>query len=251
MTFDELKELKKQFTKDVNNFSKVAVNFFKKNRKEFDKKSLDDIAHDEFYNEIKKYNNTENETLEKAYFNLFSYTRFSFPSRYKEESLNEMNKNLEIIKDTKIYPYIKELVDTLFPKAIELLDKDKEYERLTVYFGRRNELERALQAFKTEENRKVFDKFIHSLEKWEEAKIDYTDKTLIINGKNCGKEAICGVKIGRGNKIHIMKVEVKYDEKLKKYCIGCFNSTQWWNSDLIIIDIAENIPDEVKAYFNK
>ena len=64
-----------------------------------------------------------------------------------------------------------------------------------------------------EENRKVFDKFIHSLEKWEEAKINYADKTLIINGKNCGKNAVCGVKIGRGNKIHIMDVEVFFDEE--------------------------------------
>jgi len=251
MTYEDFKNIKKQFTKDVNSFSKDVFNFFRKKRKELDNKSIEDVAENEFYNEIKKYDDTKNEILEKAYFSLFSYTKFSFPNRFKEEILAENLSNLEIIKDTKIYPYITELINNMLPRAIELLNQEKENERLTIYFGRRNELERALQTFKNEENKKVFDKYIHSLEKWEESKIDYTDKTLIINGKNCGKNAICGVKIGRGNKIHIMEVGVFFDKKLERYFIGCNNNTQWWNSDLIIIDLAENIPDEVKAYFSE
>ena len=42
-----------------------------------------------------------------------------------------------------------------------------------------------------------------------------------------------------------------FDEELGEYYIGVGNYTQWRKSDLIIIDVVDNIPDEVKAYFNK
>jgi hypothetical protein len=249
MTTEDFKTFKKLRTKDVNKFSKDASNFFYKKRKELNGLTLSKLVEDEFYKRIKRYDDTKNEVLEKSYFNLFSYTSYCFPNRFKD--INKMYEDLKNIKGTNLYPYAKKLIEDLLPRALELNDREAEIERLTIYFGRRNELQRALDSMKNEENRKAFDDFIFSLEKWEESYIDSSDNMLCINGKKVGETAVCGVKIGRGNKIHSMEVKVCFDEKEKVYFIGVANFTQWRNSDLVIIDLTENIPDGVKAYFEK
>ncbi|WP_152633385.1 hypothetical protein [Aliarcobacter butzleri] len=252
MTNEQYKELKKQFTKDINIFRDTAVKFFNKNRKEFNKEWLGKVAEHELFNEINKWENGVNvadEKLKEAYWALCSYTNYTYPQYFELEKYNSMLSNLEIIKDTKIYPYIKELIDIQYPKAIELLAREKELEEMANYMGKKNALERTILSFKNEENKQIFTKFIKSLENWKETYIDYSDKSLVINGKNCGEKAFCGVIIGRGNKIHNMLIKVSFDSVKKKHYIGCYNDTQWINSDLIIIDIIDNIPDEVKAYF--
>lgn len=245
----DLKSRKKELTKDKNKFNKVAANFFFKNRKDLDGLNLDKLANNEFYEEV--FANIHKTQLSNAYFNLFSYTAFCFPNRYDEKNLPAMIENLEYIKETKLYPYVKELFDLLKPRALELLEEEKEIERLNVYFGKRNELQRALQSFRNDENRKALDEFIFSLEKWEEPKINYSNHTLIINGKQTKSSAMCGVKIGRGNRIHIMEVRVCFDDKENEYFIGVSNGTQWRRSDLSVIDIVDNIPDDVIAYFKQ
>jgi hypothetical protein len=242
MNNEEFKLYKKKYTKDNNTFCSDVLKFFKKKRREFDKKSLSDIAREELYTLPPKSD------ISFAYRELYSYTSFCYPNRFN--NMDKLNKDIDSIKGTKAFPFIRLLVDMMYPRAIELLERNKEIEKIGVFLGRKNELQKALQFLRNEENKKAFDEFIFSLESWEESYIDYSDKTLVINGINYGKEAYCGVKIGRGNKIHCMNVSVCYDEKEAKYFIGVKNYTHWRNSDLVIIDVVDKIPDEVKAYFN-
>ncbi len=254
MTNETYKENKKQLTKDLNKFSNTASNFFNKNRKELNKLSLKEMSENEFYKEIKKWENGKDitdEKLSKAYFDLFSYTKFCSPKRFNENEYPTMLSKLEIIKDTKLYPYVKELIEIQYPVAIELMQREKELQKVADYLGKRNALQKSVASFKNEENKEVFTKFIQSLENWEETYIDLSDKKLVINGKKYDGKVNCGVKIGTGNKIHIMEISVEFNKYEQEYYINCVNFTQWKRSGLVIIDTVDNIPDEVKAYFNK
>lgn len=254
MTNELFKEQKKQLTKDLNKFSNEALKFFRKNRKELNKTDLDTLVNDEFYNDICKYENGKDitdEALKEAYFSLFSYTRFCSIKSFNKENMANINRNLEVIKNTKFYPYAKEIIELQYTNALILLEAEKELEKIGEYLGKRNALEKTISSFKNDENQKTFNKFISSLENWKEASINQ-DINLVINGVNYGKEKVmCGVMIGRGKKIHIMEVGISFDEKLGEYYIRVGNYTQWRKSDLIVIDVVDKIPDEVKAYFNK
>ncbi len=254
MTNETYKENKKQLTKDLNKFSNTASNFFNKNRKELNKLSLKEMSENEFYKEIKKWENGKDitdEKLSKAYFDLFSYTKFCSPKRFDENKYPTMLSKLEIIKDTKLYPYVKELIEIQYPIAIELMHREKELQKVADYLGKRNTLQKSVASFKNEENKEIFTKFIKSLENWEETYIDLSDKKLVINGKKYDGKVNCGIKIGTGNKIHIMEISVEFNKYEQEYYINCVNFTQWKRSGLVIIDTVDNIPDEVKAYFNK
>jgi hypothetical protein len=102
----------------------------------------------------------------------------------------------------------------------------------------------------TKKNRDAMIKYAKKLNKWKNTVI--SNGELIVNGVKAGKEAKVGVLIGRGIRVHIMEIYVgiEVDKKTKKESdiICARNYTQWRNSDLVVLDIVKNIPNNVIAY---
>lgn len=241
---DTLKDFKKELTKRQNAFNKKAVQFFSKKRKELDKKTLDEVVNDEYYNvltkeQIGEYGNSTD--FGKAYFKLFSYTEYCFPNRFK--NAEEFRASIELIKGTKLYPYAKELFEELNPIAQEWIADYNYFEKRREIITQITEIQRAINTLKSKENQDKIDSYIRSLENWKPAEI--IEGNIYVNGNNVGKEAIVGMKIGTGKRVHIMKICIRKDEETKEDVIGVWNDTRWRQSDLAIIDIEDKIPDEV------
>jgi hypothetical protein len=96
------------------------------------------------------------------------------------------------------------------------------------------------------EKRLALLRYSATLGKWQETQIQ--DNRLIVNGKKTEtSEAFCGVRIGNGIRVHGMMVSICTDEKTGELFIGARNLTQWYRSNLLVIDLWENVPDDVKA----
>lgn len=242
---EELKEFKKLLTKEQNNFNREALKFYRKKRKELDNQDVEDMAHNEYYNEFTKEQigeYGESTPFGKAYFNLFSYTSMCFPNRFKD--WEALNSQIETIKGTKLYPYVRELADSLKDRAFKWLEDEKYYESRREVITQKTQIQRSLDKLRTEANQEMINKYFDSLADWKRAEI--INDEIYVNGKNVGKESTVGVKIGTGVRIHIMKIAiVENDEKEK--VIGAYNGTRWRNSDLVIIDEIDSIPEELIA----
>jgi hypothetical protein len=190
----------------------------------------------------------EKSELVTAVWHFHSYHPYS-------ESILDDEKHINIIK--KKYP---ELADTalrvhneLKPLAIEVkeLEEHIESEKARLAGTTAQQFLRSASKSKEleEENNKAFLEYASSLNDWQEAKIE--NGNIIVNGKNVGKEARVGVMIGRGVRVHPMRIYIGTHEdkktKEKKEVIYIENYTQWYRSDLVILDTLENIPKGVIA----
>lgn len=86
------------------------------------------------------------------------------------------------------------------------------------------------------ENKEALFSYSQTLSNWREAEV--VGSSLLINGKTSGKEAIVGVRIGNGLKIHPMKMRVENGEAIID------NNTKWKESQLLVVDLIENVPED-------
>ena len=66
---------------------------------------------------------------------------------------------------------------------------------------------------------------------------------LYVNGHKAGKSAEVGVIIGSGKRIHKMLAIAGVNDEHED-CVMVCNNTQWRNSGLLIVDLAEKMPEE-------
>lgn len=143
------------------------------------------------------------------------------------------------------------LYDAKINLAKEALDLESKYEaELDIFMGT-NQAERLFKSFingeKNNENIERLRRYASSLKEWKSPEI--IDGKLFVNGKATDDNTMVGVIIGGGNKIHLMHAYVAKDFKTNEEFIALRNYTQWRRSGLCIVDIMENIPREVIAYF--
>ena len=66
---------------------------------------------------------------------------------------------------------------------------------------------------------------------------------LYVNGQKVGKSAEVGVIIGSGKRIHKMLAIAGVNDEHQD-CVMICNNTQWRNSGLLIVDLADKMPEE-------
>jgi hypothetical protein len=101
----------------------------------------------------------------------------------------------------------------------------------------------------TDANRQAMIKYSATLDKWKATTVK--EGIITVNGVEVGSEARVGIMIGRGIRVHSMTIEAgtykdKETDEIKE-TIYVKNYTQWQWSDLVVLDLIENIPSEVIA----
>ena len=224
----ELKEAKKLLTKQSNAFNQKSGKLAQRTIGE-----LAQIASRDF-----RHNDTSE--LFSAVWALHSFHPFP-------KSVVCLGEKIASIKDR--YPLLAEKAEELYLKlkdeaeflvALEehilsekaRLDKTIDIQALLLKMAKQNE-----------EKRNALIEYANSLKGWRENVIENGE--LIVNGVNVGKEALCGIRIGQGIRIHPMIIFVFHDEKENKDYIAVKNYTQWRNSVLVVFDVIEKIPANV------
>jgi hypothetical protein len=232
---EEIKEAKKTLTKLANKLNKKA-NKLSEGMKEFTNVAVGDFSFD------------EKSELKSAVWHFHSYHPFS-------KSILEDEKSINIIK--KKYPELAGIAlkvhNELKPLAVEVkeLEEHIESEKQRLAGTTAQQFLRSASKSKEldEQKRKDFLEFANNLNDWQEARIE--NGNIIVNGKNVGKEAQVGVMIGKGVRVHPMKIYIGIHKDKKtnteKEVIYIENYTQWYRSDLVILDTIENIPQGVIA----
>jgi len=223
MTKEELKLFKKELTQKQNKLQKKSEKMFKKIEK--------DLA------EVKKSSDKEQADI------IFSIllSRLQFENRFTSKMLENINS----IKNESLKCNLLEIWNVLYPYVLEIREDTKIYETERERLGYITSISKTLSKYETID--KEFQDFLFSLNEWEPAEIK--NNVLYINGKETKNGTVCGVKIGAGNRIHLMEVKIskKLNEKtnIEENVISVYNGTRWYNSDIVIIDIKENIPGTI------
>lgn len=189
------------------------------------------------------YNNKSD--VEIAIFSFQNGNSFPYENRFNAKT----EINIGNLKESHsiIYHLLNNAYNRLKPLALEIRQLKKDYEKRREVVTQKTAIQRSLDKLKTNENEKMLKDYFESLSDWERAEL--IENEIFVNGKNIGKEARVGVKIGSGTRLHIMDISIieveDKETKEKTKVIGAFNGTRWQQSDLIIIDTIDSIPSEL------
>lgn len=230
LTKDDLKALKREHAKRVNAEQKAADKDFNKIEKvikaELEKRSRGDEQFDILFS--------------------FVLGRFIFENRFTEEAYHNILK----VENASIKESLLTLWYKHYPEMMKIRKEsaymEVQHERLGYLTG----IKKTVQLYKTQENEKQFTEFLNDLEYWTPA--ENKDGKLVVNGYFVEQDTICGVKIGNGKRIHLMKVRAETIQVKNRKgeledvdVISCWNGTRWNNSSIQVIDIQEKIPTNI------
>jgi len=217
MTKEELKLFKKELTQRQNKLQKASDKMFKKLEKDL----------------ITIKNSSDNKQTDILFSILIS--RLQFENRYTPL----MIKNINNIENALLKVKLLNIWNTFYPEVLEIRKDINFYETEKERLGYITSITKTLNKYA--ETDLEFNK------NWEPAEIK--NDTLYVNGKETKNGTVCGVKIGSGNRIHLMKVKIskRLNEKtnVEEDVITVYNGTRWYNSNLVIIDTEENIPKSI------
>ncbi|KAB7891425.1 hypothetical protein [Poseidonibacter ostreae] len=184
---------------------------------------------------------SKSSVVNQALFTFQSGDCFPYENRFNDET----TKFIEALRVTHAHIHygLDKAYKELLPLALEIRELEKEYEIQREITTQITSFQRAISELKSKENEEIFSKYIRGLENWTPSEL--IDDEIIVNGKNIGKSGVVGIKIGRGNRIHLMEVGIVVDKETNEKSIGAYNGTRWYGSDLAIIDTKEDIPKEL------
>lgn len=225
MTKDLLKIAKKDLTKKINKMQKNATKDFNK--------------FDTLLRELKAQAVKEQADI------IFSVllSGLMFENRYTDENLS----NIHAIENIELRNNILSVWNKYFPEVLEIRATQKHLEIERERLGYITGIKKTLQEYKSDVDEKEFNKFLCSLDSWKPA--ENKNSQLYVNGVAVPNGTICGVKIGSGKRIHLMRVQAS--TRLNKITnivediVSYYNGTRWYQSDVAIIDVKENIPSSI------
>jgi len=223
MTKEELKAFKKDLTQRQNKLQKESDKMFRK---------LED--------RLKEIKEEASDSQSKILFSIL-LSRLQFENRYT----NTMLENIYSVENEALKYDLLRIWNTFYPVVLEIRKDTKLYEAERERLGYISAITKTLNRYETTD--KEFQDFLFSLENWKPAEIE--NGILYVNGKEIENGTVCGVKIGSGNRIHLMEVKIskRLNEKtnVEEDVITVYNGTRWYNSDIVIIDNEENIPKSI------
>jgi len=232
---EDIRGAKKALTKISNKLQKKAYKFGETMRP-FTEKAMRDFSFG------------DKSPIAKSVWHFHSYHPFA-------KSILEDEQYIEVVKDK--YPNLAEVAlkvhSELKPLALEVkeLEEHIESEKQRLSGTTAQQFLRSASKSKdlTDKNKQAMIDYANTLKNWKAAFIDNGE--IIVNGNKVGKEAFVGVMIGKGIRVHPMHIYIgthtSKESGIKEEVIFIKNYTQWNRSDLVILDIMDNIPDEVIA----
>ncbi len=156
--------------------------------------------------------------------------------RQPSNGLEEGRENLDVITDDKQ----KSIISKYF-NDVEILLNELKILKAELKELQPNEVQKSLAKVDS----KDFNNYIKTLKNWKEAEL--VDGKILVNGKEVEAGTRVAVLIGRGKKIHSMKINVRSDEKTNEDVLVIGNDTRWYYSDLLVIDTLDEVPNVIKS----
>jgi len=229
----EAKSAKKELTKYKNTFQAKAYKEGEKLR------PLTETANRDF-------NYDHKDPLCSAVWSLHSLHPFA-------PSILKLPINIELLKTPypALYESGLELYEVLRPEAEYLVALEAHINDEIARFKGSTAQQFLLSASKsselTREKQEAFAKYSATLGEWKKTEI-VNDK-IIVNGKEYQEGDEVGVMIGRGCRVHRMAIYIGTHKDKETgeetEVIYIKNRTQWYYSDLVILDLIEDIPSEL------